>query len=529
MAWLRPLMITLELMLFSSIVAVALGIPIAWLLALCSRRNGIHASHRLGQFAVRFFLVSSVVCLATPLVLHATAWEAAAGKFGWVSLTQASARTFTGLAGRYSGMVASVWIHGLYSASLVALATWLSSRRTPSSVIDQALLEMSWQRMWWKVRLPLARQWIILALLAGAMLAATEMTVVDLYAVRTVADEFYLYHAMDPSLLTVLGTLVLPSVVVIALMAVIATSRRRINLDQNAIYQDSADESSLKSIHATSVDPSDLTSTLVNFLPAILLLLLSSLWTLVPLLALGIKAGHQFFPAQNEGQADAFGWSIGLALSNLFSAPIQFSQEYQWSIVLAIATGSMSCLLGAVLASRARTRTSTKRILDLLSIGFFLIPGPLVGLALVSIFSLPIPGFKTLYQATLVPTIFGLLVRAVPVSYWMMSTAYQGMPNELVDISRMDLPWRSRLWRVDLPLLWRHLIAAGFAAGVFSAGDVPVTLPLLPPGVVTVGTRLFALLHSGARHQEAALAFWYVFVVVLGTVVMSFCWKRSSP
>ena len=33
--------------------------------------------------------------------------------------------------------------------------------------------------------------------------------------------------------------------------------------------------------------------------------------------------------------------------------------------------------------------------------------------------------------------------------------------------------------------------------------------------MTTVGSRLFGLLHSGARFQEAALAFWYLLAIAL--------------
>ena len=46
-------------------------------------------------------------------------------------------------------------------------------------------------------------------------------------------------------------------------------------------------------------------------------------------------------------------------------------------------------------------------------------------------------------------------------------------------------------------------------------GDVAAMLPVIPAGVTTVGTRLFELLHSGARYQEASLAIWYVAAIVV--------------
>jgi iron(III) transport system permease protein len=53
-----------------------------------------------------------------------------------------------------------------------------------------------------------------------------------------------------------------------------------------------------------------------------------------------------------------------------------------------------------------------------------------------------------------------------------------------------------------------------------ASGDVPATLPVIPPGMTTVGTRLFGLLHSGARYQESALAIWYLLAVAAISLVL---------
>jgi iron(III) transport system permease protein len=82
------------------------------------------------------------------------------------------------------------------------------------------------------------------------------------------------------------------------------------------------------------------------------------------------------------------------------------------------------------------------------------------------------------------------------------------------------------MWAIDLPILKRSLMTAFLATGVVASGDVPATLPVIPPGVSTVGTRLFGLLHSGARYQEAALAIWYVLAI---TAISLFLLRQQSP
>ena len=162
--------------------------------------------------------------------------------------------------------------------------------------------------------------------------------------------------------------------------------------------------------------------------------------------------------------------------------------------------------------------------MDLTTIVMIAIPGPIVGLTVVSIFQSNVPGFRTLYQQTLMPTILALLVRAGPVAYWVLRSGYRGIDHSVLDAAQLESSWLRRMWSIDRPLLKVNLIAASLAAALMASGDVPATLPVIPPGVSTVGTRLFGLLHSGARYQEAALAIWYV----LAVVVICLFWLRRA-
>ncbi|MGI9471843.1 MAG: amino acid ABC transporter permease, partial [Rubripirellula sp.] len=158
---------------------------------------------------------------------------------------------------------------------------------------------------------------------------------------------------------------------------------------------------------------------------------------------------------------------------------------------------------------------------DLATVLAVIVPGPIVGMLVVRLFQWPIPGFHAMYQQSLVPTLIALLVRAVPISYWIMRAGYRGIGAPVLEAARLDDSWWRRLWRVDSRVLMGSLLVAGLASAVVATGDVPVTLPVAPPGVTTVGTRLFGLLHSGARYQEAALAIWYLAAVVAISLFIS--------
>lgn len=508
MPWIRPLLLTLQLMSLSVLVAAAIGITLAFLIAMLPCQRSV------GRLVARYCLISMVACIATPMILHAAAWEATAGKFGWLTFSQTAARTYTGLAGQYGGLVACVWIHGLFGAALVALATWFGTSRIDREVIDQSQIDGGPIWTWWIIRLPIAAPWVATGLLATAILAATEMTVVDLYGVRTLADEFYLYYAAEPSIASIMMVLVLPCALAIALLCLFFFSRcRRINarlLDRAARTEPRSDFPRPATMIAAAVAPT-----------------VSTLMFAFPLAGLVLKTGQEIYVSPQPDQPATIRWSPRHAFEMLASAPAEFSREYLWTAALAIGTAALCVPIGWAIASVARVRPRLGTVVDMISLILFLIPGPIVGLAIVRLFTLPAPGFHTLYHQTLLPTIVALMVRALPVSYWIIRAGYAGLDSSILDISRTDLAWIRRLWLIDGPLLARPLLVAGFAAAVMASGDVPVTLPVVPPGIVTVGTRLFALLHSGARNQEAALAFWYVCSVVLVSVALSFRWKRS--
>ena len=501
MNWLRPTLLTLELMSLCVILASALGLLLAWAATHVGRSP-------LGRAIGAYISVSAITCLATPMILHAAAWEATAGKFGWLTFSQTAARTYTGFAGQYGGLVACVWVHGMVGASMVALATWYGTSRVPTSIVEQARLEGHPFWNWWRIELPLALPWLIASMLGTALLAATEMTVVDLYGVRTLADEFYLFHAAQPSMLSILIVLVLPSILFLSIVILIP------------IWQSKA----IATGAASKTVERD-TGVLLKIAAAGLGIGIATVLSFFPFAGLIIKTGHQITVSQDSGES-TIGWSFAQSKRILLGAPNEFAQEYLWTAVLAVCVALVCVPAAWILAARTREQARLRVFVDGVCVLLFLLPGPIVGIGVVHFFALPVPGFRTLYHGTLLPTVVSLSVRALPIAYWVLRSGYAGVNASVLDTARLEMSWAKRMWFVDRALLQRPLILSGCAAAIFASGDVPATLPVLPPGVVTVGTRLFALLHSGARYQEASLAFWYVLVVVIVAMVMTRGWKR---
>lgn len=472
---------------------------------------------RKSRLVARFFFLAMIAALAMPMILHATAWEAAAGKFGWMSMTQTGARSYEGLAGEYGGMVACVWVHGMFGAALVSLAILTGIRKIPTTISQQARLDLSPAKRWWSVELPIAAPWWIMALLATAALAASEMTVVDLYGVRTLADRFYLEFATEPDLLAITQTLVLPIAFSVAAIVIVLVGRqKRFDIQSRVGQVDQSDEQ-------TDFAEIESRSKLARVSAPAALIVCVMLVALVPLASLIVKVGHEVKVTEDAGGESIaeISWSAAACAERLSMAPADFATEYQWTAIIAIGMGLWSLMIAWPIAAKTRCGGLWQKFFDGIFMIAFLVPGPIVGLAVVRLFAIDVIGFRTLYQETLIPTFVALSFRAVPVMYWGLRTGYQGISRHVMDSAELDFSSPRRIWEIDFPMLKRSILVGFLAVAVVATGDVPATLPVVPPGVTTVGTRLFALLHSGARYQEAALAVWYVLAVVLIAGVLS--------
>jgi iron(III) transport system permease protein len=215
-------------------------------------------------------------------------------------------------------------------------------------------------------------------------------------------------------------------------------------------------------------------------------------------------------------------WSMGSVADRVAEAPRVFASEYFWTAIIAAVTSMVAVAIAWPIASRIRYRSAGpgrfagQAVLDAITIAMICMPGPIVGLAVVSLFQWGVPGFAFLYQQTIVPTVIAMLVRGFPISYWIIRGGYAGIRDETLEMARLDASPLVRFWQIERPLVLRSLIGAGLATAIVTSGDLPAALPVVPAGVTTVAIRLFGLLHSGVRYQESALVAWYVLAVIAG-------------
>lgn len=471
-----------------------------------------------------FFSLAIIAACVLPLYLHAAAWESAAGKFGILRWTQSAAASQP-----LSGMSAAIWIHGLSGAAWVAVATGFGLSRLPRQLIESAYLDHGPLRRWTQIFLPAITPWIAAGALWVATLAATEMTVVDLYGVRTLADEFYLLYAAQPSKLAIVQTL-LPSLPIGIGSAMIL--RRIVSPGGTSGLGASSHDTTDGGFDKWSCIASG--SRLPQIASAFWATAMALLLMAVPLTSLFATAGRMVEiteSASGETLVNRF-WQWDQCVRTIQGGWSTFLPEHRWTLTIGFSMGIFATAVALAVVSHCKTPRQ-RFACDMMGLVAVMVPGPIVALAVVWLFRRDLPMLDTLYQQTLVPTFLALLPRSGAAAYLVVRTATARLDPAIGAAAMLDTdrPWR-RYCRIDLPRLSPAILASIGTAAAVAVADVPATLPVVPPGVSTVGTRLFGLLHSGSRGQEAGLAIAFLLVVMVVSMlgrVLHVILKRRYP
>lgn len=476
-AWGTALLTTVSLMVVSILVGVSIGIPSALAASLLAERAG---QSRFQRGLVSLWCGAMLFGVVTPLILHAAAWESTAGKFGWL------VKTMTG-----GNLLWVGWIHGIHGSALVAVTTFWATRNIPSNALQHSALDFGPVRQWWLVRLPIALRWVVGSVTVVGLLAATEMSVADLHSVRTVADQFYLFYALDPTTTSVLMATLVPLVLGgVPCLIWLRYQRGFVSIDSKPIE-----------MFAASSRVSKTSWLLVG-------LVIGSMVVCQGAIVFGLlfQAGHSVTVESGRSVAS---WSLTACVRSLAQAPGMFASEYAWTVQLAGLAVIVVVPTTWLLARCSRTHSKIGRWIDGVMVVVFLIPGPIVAMLVVQTFSSGLAMTERLATQTLIPTLLATSVRSGVLSYLIIRLGYLQISEPVWQSTRLDGGFWFRLMKVELPLLWPIVATASVVVAIVSSGDVPAMLPVLPPGVTTVGTRMFGLLHSGSRYQEASLAFWY--------------------
>jgi iron(III) transport system permease protein len=335
-----------------------------------------------------------------------------------------------------------------------------------------------------------------------AIVTAGEMTVTDLFLVRTYAEELYTRFAVGPQLedapLGVLpGVMLVTGLVAAALVlcARLAPRDRPISLRRRWVFRLGRGRLPL------------------TILTALLLLLLAG----VPLVNLCYKAGALVTLA-DDGPLRT--WSLGKCLAIVGASPMRYRREFGWSLSIGASAATAAVVLAIGLAWLAR-RGRLRAIPTLLIMAVCLaLPGPVIGLGIIRLLSRPdVPTLTYLYDQSILAPWMAMLVRSLPLATLLMWHALRTVPDEMLDSAAVDGAGPlGRLCWIALPCRLPALGLAWVVALAVALGDLAASILVVPPGMTTLSIQIFDLLHSSVEDQVAgiSLALIMVFAVVTG-------------
>lgn len=496
---------TLSLAGATCAIALPLGTGLAWLLVrtdLPGRRIGLALTGLL---------------LFVPLYLQTAAWQAGFGLQGWYTLIYQAPAWLQGWTG-------AIWVHAMAALPWVVLIVGAGFWLVEPELEEQALLDGSLGQVFFRVTFPRTAAAIGIAGLWVSIVTAGEMTVTDLFDVRTYAEEIYTQFAVTPdpeqASLTVLPGVLLTGSLILAGLAVCARTmvvHRPLSLRPRLVF----------SLGRWRWPAALAAGTLV-------LLLIG-----IPLGSLAYKAGV------DVTQVDALRvrhWSPGKCLCVLGLSPVQYRREFGWSLALSALAATAALVFGIALAWWAvgrgkrgggigeRLRSGLVLVIVAVCLA---IPGPLIALG--TIWLLNRPGWHTLnmlYDRTILAPWLVLTARALAPAILILWHALRTLPAEMLDGAALDgAGWLSRLWRIALPCRIPAVCLAWLIAFAVALADLAASILVAPPGMTTLSIRIFGLLHAGVEDYVAGICLSQTIlfaVLAAGILWLATRWQRDA-
>ena len=487
---------------------LALALPTGVLAAVLLYRTDLPLA---GPF--RFFLL---LTLFVPLPLFASGWQAALGSGGllpaafWNPVTASDPDVSSGgmvWKAWGHGLNAALWIHAIAAFPWVVLLVGQGLRWVERDLEEEALTFAGPWRVLWSITLRRS-----LAAIGGAALwvtlqTATEITVTDMFQVRSFGEEIYTQYvapnAVDAVARAVFASL--PSVVVTAglVLAAAAWWERR-----------------LPPLEVLATTPHVYRLGRARWPCTLLLAALVIVFASIPVGSLVWKLGLGGSPRH---------WLPAVA-----AAHFGFVLKLRWRLVLeSLAVAGLAGTTAAVLALltcwlAVGARWFHAAILLLIAAAWAL-PGPVVGLGLKGAINFLLPtergGFleRVLYLGpSPVPALWIDLVRFFPCAVVVLWPVVRLLPRDLRESAWVDGAGPLReLWHVVGPLTLPALLRAGLVVAVLSLGELSAGKLVETPGSQTFTHEVFTQMHYGVTNDLAGLCLILLAGVTLGGILVA--------
>lgn len=411
-------------------------------------------------------LAAGVFC---PPVFFAGAWQSMSQLF----------RTWAGSWMLSEPYVAVIGIQSLAAIPWIAAMAGLSLTAVDPSLEESGALDTTTLRVLLWITIPRIRAAILLAAIVVAALVFCDMTVPDLFAIRTFAEEAYtrieLAEGEHAATLLAMPAAMILAAALAAAFALTLPAR---------------------SSHGGTSLAADQSTWLLYLAAGACAGVYATL-----LFALACQTGL----VQN-GPLGPTRWSMAAFASYLFGATAQSGRTLLTTALAAGTSGAVTTFVAGLWAWRMNHGSWTARAgLILLCAMLVAMPAPIIALGLIELFNRP--GWWGEVYDSPIPVVLGMVVRSLPVAAAWLAVVFAGLPTSLVEAARVEGAgaWTT-LWQVAIPARRGAIITTAIGATMLAAGELPMTKLLAPPGVDLLAPRIFQLLHTGTGNEQAALA-----------------------
>lgn len=376
-------------------------------------------------------------------------------------------------------------IHGWVAMPLSVLPIGLAYRCVDRAWIDAAAIEANWRYTWRHVEWPVIRWSVAAVVVLQFWLAGVDITVTDLLAVRTFAEEVYVGFQLGGS--TALQSLVIAPY--LALFGILLFELRRMTVSADLRWE-----------RITGAEPpaTKLGTGRWPLLAAMFIVLTAIMG--VPLLAVMRQVG---------------------SLSELPMMARSMTRELGDSLLLAGGTAIAVVILIMGIAPAIVSRRTIGRAQRAAILLLFALPTPCLAIMLIEMTDQPMAPLSWLYDSIALP-ILGQTLRWLPVAVLVMLPGLVRVTKQHIDAARLDGCRGVGLYRtLYWPACRPFLVLAALAAFVLTLGEVTLSVLLSPPDFLPLSVRFFTLAHYGLRGEAAV-----VVVLVVATVVLP--WSLAS-
>ena len=209
--------------------------------------------------------------------------------------------------------------------------------------------------------------------------------------------------------------------------------------------------------------------------------------------------------------ADAFSLTaMGEALHNAGASVVR-------SVIYSAIAATILMTLGFLLAHL--TREHGQRLVNLLTLALFAIPGTVLSIGLIRLWNTPSTWF---IYATPALVIVGYIAQYCAVTTRLSRAGLMLIPTSLDEAARLSgAMWARRLFRISIPLSTRTLVCAWLAAYILCLRDVPIALMTAPPGDDPLPARILTLMANGAPRMIASLCLIMALASLIPLAIMA--------